>query len=165
MSANINSFKQKEVWTFFLFKEGNFSAKLNKSLSSRTNNRWVSHWIGQRTGWHDFQIQFQIRKIQKTSFKASMTITRITKDLSCRMWNTIWHWEELVWPSLKSNNVQWIMIVYSFRFQTLKVQTNRIYGDSVGKVVAHAKLLTIYLILAFYWQTMKHQPSLTHIKT
>jgi len=42
------------------------------------------------------------------------------------------------------------MIIYSFRFQTLKVQTNRIYGDSVGKVVARAKLLTIYLILAFY---------------
>ena len=74
--CKINYFKQKEVWTFFLFKEGNFSAKLNKSLSSRTNNRWVSHWIGQRTGWHDSQIQFQIRKIQKTSFKASMKIAR-----------------------------------------------------------------------------------------
>ena len=42
----------------------------------------------------------------------------------------------------------------------IKVQ-NKIYGDFAGKVDVSAKLLTIYLILAFYWQTMKHQPSVT----
>ena len=36
------------------------------------------------------------------------------------------------------------------------------YGDFAGKVDVSAKLSTIYLILAFYWQTLKHQPSVTY---
>ena len=63
-------------------------------------------------------------------------------------------WLYYLWKSLNIKLFNFLI------FNIIKVQ-NKIYGNFAGKVDVSAKLLRIYLILAFYWQTMKHRPSVT----